>query len=174
MMNWFQRFFLTNLSSPASDRPLWKHLLATPVTSILQLGMGSGQQTIKVLELVTAQKPDAQIRFAGVDLFESSSQPSQHLKLKDAHRLCAEVGVKAYLVPGDFRLALPRIAVTIQPSDLVIVNQPFHSDAADYELLNAWLPRLVHPSSVVFAKNGKSGSQIRVEIASICQVRKAA
>lgn len=173
-MNWLQRFFLTKLSSPASDRPLWKHLLSSPVSSILQLGMGNGQQAVKVLQLAALHPHDGPIRFAGVDLFESANQPSQHLKLKEAHRLCAEAGVKAHLIPGDFRMALPRVAVTILPSDLVIINQAYEVGCEGYEVLNAWLPRLIHPSSRVFAKNGKSGMMATVDVQAASQARKVA
>ncbi len=136
--------------------------------------MGNGQQTSKVLELVALHQHDSPVRFAGVDLFESANQPSQHLKLKDAHRLCAEAGVKAHLIPGDLRMALPRVAVTILPSDLVIINQTFEVGCEGYEVLNAWLPRLIHPSSCVFAKQSKSGLMTLLDVQAASQARKVA
>ncbi len=47
------------------------------------IGMGDGRQTMKVLQLANNAKPDSPMRFAGVDLFESAPQPSQHLRLKE-------------------------------------------------------------------------------------------
>ena len=122
-MNWFQRFYWTKLSKPAGERPLCEYLIKTPIGSVLQLGMGNGALTRKVLQLARPAGADGVIRFAGVDAFESAEAAQQHMKLKDAHRMCAELGVKAHLIPGELKSALPRVAVTILPSDLLIVER---------------------------------------------------
>lgn len=173
-MNWFQRFYWTKLSKPSAERPLWKFLLETKLNSILQLGMGNGAQTMKLLRMVSNSSGDAPLRFAGVDLFESAADPQNHLRLKEAHRMLAEAGVKAHLIPGELRGALPRVAVTILPSDLVIINQPFAESAKEYDVLKSWLPRLIHPTSTVFSLDASSSTFVQIQIASISQYRQAA
>lgn len=173
-MNWFQRFYWTKLSKPAGERPLCEYLINTPIGSVLQLGMGDGALTRKVLQLATPASSDGVIRFAGVDAFESADAPEQHMKLKDAHRMCAELGVKAHLIPGELKNALPRVAVTILPSDLLIVEQSVQHNEVQNEMLMNWLPRLSHSGSAVFVRCGARSKFERKHLPIASQARHAA
>ncbi len=173
-MNWLQKLHLLRFSKPASDRPLWAFLLENPISSILQLGMGDGAQTRQMLQLARCPSSDTVLRFAAIDLFESATPGTGHLRLKDAHRMCAESGVKAHLIPGDLKSALPRLAVTVLPSDLVIVNLPLATGSADEVSFSKWLPRLIHPSSRVMATSESTGKLEFLGITAISQTRQAA
>jgi hypothetical protein len=173
-MNWFERFYWTRLSKPATERNLWRFLLTNPVASVLQLGMHDGSQTLRLLRFVRQTSPSTTLRFAGVDMFEAADDRSKHLKLKEAHRLCAELGIKAHLIPGELRTALPRVAITILPSDLVLINQPIDPNSKDGEAIKQWMPRLIHPSSTVMACEAASGKLVQVNFQAASQSRQAA
>jgi hypothetical protein len=173
-MNWFQRFYWTKLSKPAGERPLCEYLIKTPIGSVLQLGMGNGALTRKVLQMARPAGADGVIRFAGVDAFESAEAVQQHMKLKDAHRMCAELGVKAHLIPGELKSALPRVAVTILPSDLLIVEQSGDESATQNDTLMQWLPRLSHSGSAVFVRQGIRSKFERIYVPIPNQARQAA
>lgn len=173
-MNWFQRFYWTKLSKPAGERPLCEYLIKTPIGSVLQLGMGDGALTKKVLQLAQPAGTDGVIRFAGVDAFESAEDSSGHMKLKDAHRMCAELGVKAHLIPGELKNALPRVAVTILPSDLLLVEQSEQDGDSQHQILMNWLPRLSHSGSAVFVRRGERAKFERVYLPMVAQSRQAA
>ena len=113
--------------------------------------MGTAQRTKQLLSLI--QKPEgvATVRYAGVDPFESAEDGRSHLKLKEAHRLLSELGVKAHLFPGDASSSLPRVSHTVQPSDLVIIDGGYDLDSSMGQTIVQWLPRLVTESGKVFA-----------------------
>ena len=54
-----------------------------------------------MLPLCTLSEGCTQIRYVGVDAFESAGPEVPHMNLKAAHRMLAEFGVKAHLIPGD-------------------------------------------------------------------------
>ena len=173
-MNWFQKTYWRQLSKPASDRPLWSFLLERPINSALLVGMGDGLQTKNLLQLVQRDDPSVVFRLAAIDLFESAVAGSGHLRLKDAHRLCAVAGVKAHLIPGELKSALPRTAVTVLPSDLVICNYRFEKDSVEHQTWLNWLPRLVHANSTVLAISTATNRLELVDCKAVAQTRKAA
>jgi hypothetical protein len=150
-LSWTQRLYWRYFSKPVGQRALMLHVLENPVASILEIGIGSGARIKKLLPL--CRKPDgiSQIRYVGVDAFESSPKNSEHMNLKAAHKMLAEFGVKAHLIPGEFSNALPRVAHTVMPSDLLIIDGEWGTESADSRLISDWLPRLCHSQSAVFA-----------------------
>lgn len=165
-LSWTQKLYWTKLAKPAGDRELYRHLIHHPVESILQIGIGDGSRLRTVLDLSNAESSPSAIRFVGVDLFEGSPAGKPHLKLIDAHRLCAERGVKANLVPGELESALVRVAHNVQPCDLVIVSDLASNNAK--ESLARWLPRLVAEHGTVFAAK-EAGVNLVLERVSIAQ-----
>ncbi len=104
-----------------------------------------------MLSLVTLPEGVEQLRYAGVDMFESADDGREHIKLKNAHRMLAEHCVRAHLMPGDLPSALPRLVRTIHPSDLVIIDGGWNSESAEGMALAQWLPRLASAEATVFA-----------------------
>ncbi len=172
---WFQKLHLRYLSKPLSDRAVLVHLLETPVSSILEIGVGSGQRTQKMLFWNQLPEGSTQLRYVGVDPFESSEEGRPHLKLKQAHRMLSEAGVKTLLVPGDASNALPRVAHSAQPFDLVVIDGGYDVDTAEGQALMHWLPRLASESATVFAsaRSGDALKKIAVERAPISMRRAA-
>jgi hypothetical protein len=152
-LSWTQRLYWRYLSKPATERPLFLHVLESSVSSILEIGLGDGERFGRVIPL--CQKPDGitQIRYAGVDPFESATNGSKHLPLKVAHKRLAELGVKANLIPGDTVSAVARVANMILPSDLIIVDGHWGRGNDIDRAIQQWLPRLCHDRSAVFARS---------------------
>lgn len=151
-LSWTQRLYWRYLSKPVTERPLFLHVLESPVSSILEIGLGDGERFGRVIPL--CQKPEGitQIRYAGVDPFESANDGTKHLPLKIAHKRLAELGVKANLVPGDTVAAVARVANVILPSDLIIVDGHWGSGNDVDQAIQKWLPRLCHDRSAIFAR----------------------
>lgn len=150
-LNWFQRLSIRYFSKPLSDRRVLVHLLTNPVKSILEIGVGNGNRTRRLIALARSVSADAPLRYTGVDPFESANDGRAHLRLKDAHRMMAELKVKAHLIPGDALSALPRVAHSVPPSDLVIVDGGWNETSPVGIALSQWLPRLAAEHATVFA-----------------------
>lgn len=160
-LSWLQRLYWRYLSKPANERDLFLHVLENPIGSILEIGIGSGERAKRLLPLCTKSEGVAQIRYAGVDPFESAAAGQPHLNLKQAHRMLAELGVKAHLIPGEPQSALPRVVSMVQPSDLILIdgNWDDGSDAAN--AIKNWLPRLSHSGTAIFASSTVGGQFVR-------------
>lgn len=156
-LSWTQRLYWRYLSKPVSQRALFLHAIEHPVGSILEIGIGSGERIKQVLSLCNMPEGVTQIRYAGVDPFESAGAGVPHMNLKAAHRMLSEFGVKAHLIPGEPAGALARVAHTVLPSDLIIIDGCWGADAAQQKAITDWLPRLCHAKSTIFATSTPGG-----------------
>jgi len=177
-LSWVQRLYWRYFSKPVSQRPLFLHAIETPIASILEIGIGSGDRIQQILSLATAPEGVPQIRYVGVDPFESAGAAVPHINLKSAHRMLAEFGVKAHLIPGDPTNALSRVAHTVLPSDLVIIDGGWGGETPAARAIADWLPRLCHSKSAIFASAEAGGALVRValpaSVADPIKIRKAA
>jgi hypothetical protein len=156
--------YLSHLSQPAADRPVYRAVRQTPVRSIVELGLGTGQRALRMIEVATLNHPIERISYTGIDLFEARG-PSDGpgLPLKEAHRLLKATGARIRLVPGDPWSALSRTANTLTGIDLVIVGADQDPDS----LARAWffLPRMLHENSkVLHAYRGERDAVQLVEL----------
>jgi hypothetical protein len=140
--------YLAYLSQPASDRPIYKALRQHPVRKIVELGVGDAVRTRRILEMALALRPDGEIRYAGIDLFEARPASQAGLSLKAAYKLLRQVPVQSRLIPGDPFTALARVANDLTETDLLVIA----ADQDPQQLARAWalVPRMVHDSSLVF------------------------
>jgi hypothetical protein len=173
-LSWLQRLYWRHLSKPVANRELFQFIIEHPVASILEIGIRDGKRLEQVLSLVNIREGVAQLRYAGVDLFESGPPQEGHLCLKDVHRKLAEQNIKANLIPGDAASSLMRVAHMIQPSDLVIIDESWGTESPDGAALLQWLPRLAHDSSVVFARSNRSDKLQQIALPQASTIRKAA
>jgi hypothetical protein len=143
--------WLTRLSKPAAERPLYRHALKTPPRRILELGVGTLARTERLLEVATSAIPAGDVTYVGLDRFESrgpSDPPG--VSLKEAHqRLHGRVRVQ--LVPGNVDSALARVCNHLGIFDLVVIS------AANDErhLSRSWffLQRVTGPTTTVFLES---------------------
>jgi hypothetical protein len=140
--------YLAYFSKPKRDRILYRAIGRRPTRKILEIGLGSAQRTLRLIDLAsrTAGEP---VRYAAVDLFEArAAAQSGCLSLKEAHCLFKASKAQVQLIPGDPAMALRRSANSLQNMDLVIVS---HENPAEW-LGEAWfyLPRMLHKGSMVY------------------------
>ncbi len=163
-LSWVQRLYWRYLSKPVTERELIQHVLNNRLVSVLEIGIGSGDRIKQLLPLCTLADGATQIRYVGVDAFESAETGVPHINLKAAHRMLAEFEIKAHLIPGDPTNALARVAHTVLPSDLVIVDGSWGVDTQQGRAIADWLPRLCHSKSVIFAAAEKGGRLLKVAL----------
>jgi len=161
-VSWIQRLYWRYLSKPVAHRALYLHAMDTPIGSILELGMGSGERIRTVLGLCRTPEATTQLRYAAVDPFESAGTDVPHISLKGAHRLLNEFGVKAHLIPGEPASGVMRVAHTVLPSDLIIIDGFWNEASENGGTVAKWLPRLCHSRSAIFASTVKGGNLVRV------------
>jgi hypothetical protein len=161
-LSWLQKLYWRHLSKPVAYRALYDFLIQHPIASILEIGIGDAQRLQQVLSLVTVPPNVAQLRYVGVDLFESGNPSDGHKRLKDVHRMLAEKNIKAHLIPGDAASSLARVVHTVLPSDLLIIDNGWQEDSSNGAALAQWLPRLTHAQSTIFARQNRSEALMQI------------
>ncbi len=173
--------FRSQPKSPA-DRVLSEIFERHTPRRIVELGVGSGQRALRMIELAKKASPGAEIAYIGMDLFEGRSEADgPGLSLKEAHQQFRGSGAKAQLVPGNPCDSLVRMANALGKVDLLIIPAELESP----EHARAWfyVPRVLHERTVVLveylSEEGqpdlriKSQSEI-AELARLATVRRAA
>jgi hypothetical protein len=174
--------YLAHFSKPAGDRVLYRAIRRATALGILEIGIGSADRTVRLVELAQRCGCGEPVRYAAIDLFEGrgADQPTG-LSLKETHRALAPSRAQVQLIPGNPAHALPRVANALVNMDLVIIS-------ADYEvpsLGEAWfyVPRMLDATSRVFLETRlpDGGTEFRhmptaeIELlASGCRRRRAA
>lgn len=148
-------FYLSRLSQPAVDREVYRLMRRLRPASILELGMGEGLRTVRMLEVARLVSDGRPSRYSGIDLFEGRPAGQPGITLKEAHQRLAQTGDAIRLAPGDVHSALQRVSNAIKPVDLVVIGA---GHAAD-QLERAWfyLPRVLHETTVVLRHEAVGG-----------------
>lgn len=170
MAGFLRSLYLCYFSQPKSDRTLYKLLKKQPVRKFLELGIGVGERTLRVLEHCPGNDETS---YTGIDLFEARQNgDGAGLSLKEAHKLLSATGAKVRLVPGDPYGALSRSANAIGKQDLIVIS----ADQDRESLAKAWfyVPRLLGETTKVFLEERLEGvTTLRTvphdEIASLAQ-----
>jgi hypothetical protein len=143
--------YLLHFSQPAADRALWKAVKSRPIRSIVELGMGLGGRTERLLEIAAWRMNGEPIRYAGNDLFECRLAGQPKLALKQAYHDLRATGHTIRLLPGDPYSALARSANALTGTDLVLIAAG--QDAASLERAWRYVPRMLHDQSLVFQQS---------------------
>ena len=155
-LSWLQKVYWKRFAKPIEERALYQFLVDHPITSVLEIGVGRGARMQRIAKLVNLADGVDQLRYIGVDEYESApARP--HLTLKQAHRLAAQLGLKASLIPGTVPLALPRVAHKFGPSDLIVIDGGVELGSSTMGLIGGWLNRLAHERSTVIASSQTGG-----------------
>lgn len=153
-----RQLYLAYFSKPAADRVVYRTIRRQRTGSILEIGIGSGVRSLRMISLAKLVQPEIQPRYVGVDLFEGRpATPDQPcLTLKQAHCQFKATGAAAQVVPGDPFSALSRVANSLREIDLVIISH----DQQGESLERAWfyVPRMLHAGSIVFEESLDSTS----------------
>ncbi len=163
-LNWFQRFYWERLAKPASDRELFRHLISTPIASVLEIGIGAGDRMRRIAKLVRLPNESNQLRYIGVDSFESAVDGRVHLTLRQTHQLALQLGFKATLMPGEISSTIPRVASKIGACDLVIVDGGIDPVNVVSGPIGPWVRHITHSSSTIFGCAEPGGTLRRVSL----------
>lgn len=148
--------WLFYFSEHAGDRALYQAIQQSSPKSILELGVGNLERSLKMIEM--AQRAGGPIHFTGVDLFEGrpADMPAG-VTLRLAYRDLRATGATVRLVPGDPYAALSRAANQISQVDLVVIS----ADQPEPSLAKAWyfLPRMLRDTARLFRVEPAVGKQ---------------
>ena len=156
-MSWKHRLNLVHLgylSNPPEARCLYRAVWRHRVASIVEIGMGLGLRSRRLISTAHSVNPGQPIRFTGIDMFEARPDDSPGMTLKRAHRELKPLVSRLQLVPGDPFSALARTANSLGDTDLVVIS----ADQDEESLERAWfyLPRMLHANSLVFVEQASS------------------
>jgi hypothetical protein len=150
-----QRLWLTRLSRPAKDRTVYRHALRSPPRRIIELGVGTLGRTERLLGLLRAVHPGADLQYVGLDRFEGRlPEDPPGVTLKQAHKRLHSLA-KVQLVPGNTDTSLSRLCNHLGVFDLVLIsadNDPRHVDRCWF-----FIQRIITPQTAIFAESRGSG-----------------
>lgn len=173
-LTWMQRVYWTRFSKPLSDRELVRYLIATPISSILEIGLGDGSRMKRIAQLVSLPEGVEKLRYVGVDEFEAAKDPQQHLSLKTAHQMATYLNFKATLIPGDLKSAVPRVAHKMGASDLIVINGGLDISKPELGPIGTWLNHIASDNSAIFASSNAGENLVRVAKPTSSQTGRAA
>lgn len=153
--------YLLYFSQPAADRSLYKALKGRKLRSIVEVGIGNGERTGRIIEVLGWEPENRPLEYTGIDLFEQRPKGQPGLTLKSAFAKLKFDGVKVRLTPGDPYSALSRIANQVKGVDLLLIAADQDREALD----RAWfyVPRMIHAETLVLLEEtgGKNGNTFR-------------
>lgn len=162
-------FYLSHLSKPRADRLVYKAIGRHGVERILEIGIGIGQRSVRMIEAASARTPVEDVNFIGIDPFEArTAADGPGVPLKMAHRLLKHTGASVQLIPGHPGDALPRMANALGTVDLIVISA--HVDAESLRRAWYYVPRLLHGDTCVLMENTLSGENTSMQAVSHLQI----
>jgi hypothetical protein len=161
--------YLSHLSKPASDRPIYRLVNRRRIRRIVELGVGLGGRAVRMIEAAAFHGPIGDVRYTGIDLFEDrTGSEGPGMPLKTAHRLLKATGARIQLVPGDPFTALSRVANGLGGTELVIISAGYDPES----LARAWfyLPRMLREGSQVLVEQAQ-GPEGRLAVRAVREER---
>ena len=139
--------YLAQFSQPESDRQLYRVLRGRRAVRIVELGIGSLQRAVRMIELAQGYADGGPIHYTGMDLFEDRPSGREPLSLVEAHRTLKPTRAQIRLVPGKEGQSVARTANLLLGTDLLLIS----ADTTDPILDAAWfyIPRMLHDGSLV-------------------------
>ena len=141
-------FYLFHFSKPASNRAVYQAVYRRRIRRIVELGVGTGQRALRLIEVAAGHSPSDQVVYTGVDPFEGrSAEDVPGMTLKDAYRTLRATGARVNLLPGDPAAVFSAAANNLGTADLVLIAWPMPRSMlprASY-----YLRRMLHDGSLV-------------------------
>ena len=138
--------YLAYFSNPSCDRVVYRHVAKRKPRRILEIGIGTGRRTARLLDMVIDPERETAATYTGIDLFEARTD-SPTLSLKQAYQLVRRDGVKAKLVPGDALSTMTLTANAAADTDLILIDASIGDD--DLRLAWKYFPRMMHANTLV-------------------------
>ena len=155
-------FCSCHLSKKQSERPLYQEIRRCQARKIVELGVGTGERALGMIEVAKLVSPADEIHYIGMAPFEGRSESEgPGLTLKAAHQLLRRDAVRVQLVPGNLADALVRVANSLGKIDLLIL--PAALESASFAKMWFFVPRMLHDQSLVFVEQPLEDGQTRLE-----------
>jgi hypothetical protein len=165
--------YLTHFSKPKSNCPVYQAIRRHGMRKIVELGVGTCQRALRMIEVAKLTLPQRDIGYVGMDLFEGRTESDgPGLCLKAAHQLLRPTGVQVQLVPGSPSESLARTANSLGKIDLLIV--PAELDSPSSGRLWFFVPRMLHERSVVFVERALADGPSDLRIKPRCEIEELA
>ncbi len=146
-LGWIGAAWLSRFSRPASERPVYRHVLANPPQRILEIGLGTLVRTERML---LAAARGGGVRYIGLDRFEGRDiDDPPGVSLKEAHRRLHSLA-RVQLVPGNVDTSLARLGNMLGHVDLVLISAD--NDARHMERCWFFIQRLMTDGSTVLVE----------------------
>lgn len=156
VQNTLKYLYLAYLSKPASERCLYRALARSRAASIVEIGIGMGYRSLRLIDVASRFSREKPVQFAGIDLFEARPAISPGMTLKRAHRVLTATQARVRLVPGDPFTALARTANSLTGTDFVVISADQDGNSVAQAMF--YLPRMIRPESHVFVEETISGT----------------
>lgn len=149
--------YLSYFSRPTAPRWLYRTICRNKISRIVQLGLGSVERAVRVIEVAQRFAPAGRVYYTAVDLFEARELARERFALKEAYRCLQTTGARIRLVPGSPKGGLGRVANQLGGTQLLIIG-PEHTDAC---LSEAWfyLPRMLTSEAIVVRETWSIGNE---------------
>ena len=146
--NRLKHFYFSYLSKPAADRVLYRAIRRLKPRRILELGVGLGVRTRRLIATSLRYQSAEDLRYIGIDQFEARpATVAPGLTLKQAHCAIKYASVRVQLLPGDPYSTLARSANSLTNVDLMLIAAD--QDPAALERSWFFVPRMLHDRSLV-------------------------
>ena len=90
---------------------------------MVELGLGTGQRAVHIIEVLKEFHEVRDIHYTGVDQFEArTAADGPGISLREAHCLLKATGARIQLVPGRVGEALSRIANGVSQVDVLVIS----------------------------------------------------
>jgi hypothetical protein len=149
--------YLAALSRPRCDRMLYRLARRTRTARLVEIGLDNSLRTGRLLQVCQRYAPGGDVSYTLLDQFEARTPPDGGMSLKSAYRLLAKYRVRTRLLPGDPGITLARHANDLLGTDLLLISavvDPASLDAAWY-----YVPRMLHPKSVILMEERIEGGE---------------
>jgi hypothetical protein len=148
--------WLVYFSHPAPDRTLYKAVKGKSIRAVVEIGIGGGLRTQRLLEVLSWQTANLPLRYTGIDRFECRPRNQPSLALKQAFHSLRRPGVQLQLVPGEPYDALVRAANGLSGTDLLLISAS--QDQASLERAWTYMPRMLHAGSLILQEDAEANT----------------
>jgi hypothetical protein len=140
--------YLFHFSKPAWNRAVYQAVYRRRIRRIVELGIGTGERAVRLIEVAAQHSSSDQIVYTGVDPFEGrSAEDGPGTTLKDAYRRLRATGARISLLPGDPAAVFSAAANNLGTADLLLIAWPMPRSLLPRACY--YLRRMLHDGSLV-------------------------
>jgi len=141
-------FYLFHFSKPAWNRAVYQAVYRRRIRRIVELGVGTAERGVRLIEVAGQHCPTGQIAYTGIDPFEGrSAGDGLGITLKEAYRKLRATGARISLLPGDPVAVFSAAANNLGAADLVLIAWPMPRSLLPRACY--YLQRMLHDGSLV-------------------------